>query len=120
MKHLKEFRAEKGMSQQAVADYLGITRQAYCNYENGNREPDFEMLLKLGEFYETSVDSLLRGPETQKAPTEVDEYTDLERELIRRFRSLNRQGRDFVLQCLTLAEASYAGDNTIPVVEKTV
>lgn len=46
-------------TQQEVADYLGISRQAYSNYEAGKREPDFETLLKLGEYFGCSVDYLL-------------------------------------------------------------
>ena len=34
MTNLKSLREKKGVSQQAVADYLEITRQAYSNYEN--------------------------------------------------------------------------------------
>lgn len=63
MEYLKKLRIEKGISQQVVADYLEITRQAYSNYENGNRSPDNETLLKLGEFFGVSVDTLLRGQE---------------------------------------------------------
>ena len=59
------------MSQQIVADYLEITRQAYSNYENGNRAPDNETLLKLAEFFEVTVDYLLRGEE--KTPTQEGE-----------------------------------------------
>lgn len=61
MELLKELRSAKKVSQQIVADYLGITRQAYCNYENGNRDPDNETLLKLAEYFDVSTDSLLRG-----------------------------------------------------------
>lgn len=62
MTHLKNFRTVKGVSQQAVADYLGISRQAYGNYETGARECDYETLLKLAEYFDTSVDDILRGP----------------------------------------------------------
>ena len=37
---LKELRKEKGVSQKAVADYLGITQRAYSYYETGQREPN--------------------------------------------------------------------------------
>lgn len=67
MLQLKALRKETGVSQQSVADYLGITRQAYSNYETGNRTPDTEALLKLAEFFNVSVDCLLRGNE--KTPT---------------------------------------------------
>ena len=54
-------------TQQEVADYLGISRQAYSNYEAGKREPDFETLLKLGEYFGCSVDYLL-GHKKDPAP----------------------------------------------------
>jgi len=59
MIYLKELRANKKVSQQDVASFLGITRQAYSNYENGNRTPDYEVLLKLGEYFNVTVDYLL-------------------------------------------------------------
>lgn len=59
MTNLKLLREKKGVSQQAVADYLEITRQAYSNYENGKRQADYETLLKLGEFFNVSIDYLL-------------------------------------------------------------
>lgn len=67
MNQLKILRKQKGVPQQTVANYLEITRQAYSNYENGNRDPDNETLLKLAEYFEVSVDQLLRGKE--KTPT---------------------------------------------------
>lgn len=72
MEYLKELRTAKGVSQQSVADYLGITRQAYSNYENGNRAPDNETLLKLAEYFRTTVDRILRG-KTEEAPIPEDE-----------------------------------------------
>lgn len=64
--NLKTIREKKHVSQQNVADYLGITRQAYSHYEVGRRKPDYETLLKLAEYYDVSVLDLL---ETGKAPT---------------------------------------------------
>lgn len=58
---LRKLRQKKNVSQQVVADYLNITKQAYSLYELGKREPDFETLLKLGEFFNVSTDYLLRG-----------------------------------------------------------
>lgn len=64
---LKEIRLKKSKSQQEVADYLEITRQAYSHYEVGRRKPDYETLLKLAEFYEVSVLDFLFNEE--KEPT---------------------------------------------------
>lgn len=71
MEQLKILRSKKGVSQQSVADYLEITRQAYSNYENGNRTPDNEMLLKLAEYFDISVDYLLRGKESNLISTGI-------------------------------------------------
>ena len=79
MEYLKHLRQSKGVSQQEVADYLGITRQAYSNYENGYRAPDNETLLKLGEYFDTTVDTILRGKE--KAPANAEAYVNDDPEL---------------------------------------
>ena len=60
-------------TQQEVADYLGISRQAYSNYEAGKREPDFETRLKLGEYFGCSVDYLLGN---KKDPAPKGEVSD--------------------------------------------
>ena len=67
MLNLLNARKEIHKTQQEVADYLGISRQAYSNYEAGKREPDFETLLKLGEYFGCSVDCLL-GNKKDPAP----------------------------------------------------
>lgn len=66
MKRLKELRTQAGLSQQAVASKLGITQQAYANYEHGKRQPDNNTLLLLGDLFGVSVDYLLgKDPEFQ-------------------------------------------------------
>lgn len=57
--NLKILRNKKTVSQQEIADYLKITRQAYSFYENGKRQPDYETLLKLAKYFNVSVDELL-------------------------------------------------------------
>ncbi len=61
--NIRRLRAQKGVSQSAVADYLKITKQAYSLYENGRREPDFDTLVKLAEYFGTDVDCLLKNAE---------------------------------------------------------
>ena len=56
---LQALRAEKGVSQATIAGYLGITKQAYSLYELGKRNPDNEMLYKISEYFDVSLDYLL-------------------------------------------------------------
>ncbi len=60
---LKEIRRKKKYSQLKVAMDLSITREAISYYENGKRSPDIEMLLKMSEYFNVSVDYLITGKE---------------------------------------------------------
>ncbi len=59
MKTLLTLRKNKGLTQKDIADSLGISRQAYANYETGNREPDLNTLKQLSDIFDVSVDYLL-------------------------------------------------------------
>lgn len=56
---LISLRKAKKLTQEDVARYLNISRQAYCRYENDQREPSLDTLCKLADFYEESTDALL-------------------------------------------------------------
>ena len=58
-KQLKNLRADKGLSQKAVAVALEISTTCYAGYEQGYREPDLATFKKLCLFFEVSADELL-------------------------------------------------------------
>jgi AbrB family looped-hinge helix DNA binding protein len=49
-----------GLSQEAIAEKIGISRQAYAKWETGATVPDVEKCALLAEAYGTTVDSLIR------------------------------------------------------------
>ena len=57
-KRLKECRKEKGYTQCQVAIYSDITEKAYQNYELMTREPKIEILVKIADIFEVSLDYL--------------------------------------------------------------
>lgn len=59
MIRLKELRQERGLNQQELASQIKTTQRNISNWENGNSEPDIEMILKMAKFFEVSVDYLL-------------------------------------------------------------
>ena len=63
MKGLREIRKQKGYSQLKVAMDLSISREALSYYENGKRSPDVNMLVRLSEYFDVSIDYLIRGNE---------------------------------------------------------
>ena len=56
---LKQLRKERELSQKEVANILGITISAYSNYEQGIREPSYDILIKIAKLYDVSTDYLL-------------------------------------------------------------
>ena len=49
-----------GMSHDEIAEKIGISRQAYAKWENGATVPDIEKCKRLADFYNVTVDSLLK------------------------------------------------------------
>lgn len=56
---LKELREEKGLSQQALAMKLNISQSTVGMWESGKREPNFETVKQIADFFKVSVDYLL-------------------------------------------------------------
>lgn len=66
MNRLRQLRERKGLTMKDTARALGLPYTTYVNYEKGTREPGSEMLMKLADFFGTSIDELL-GKETGAA-----------------------------------------------------
>ena len=56
---IARLRQEAGLSQQAVADELGIPQQTYANYEVARARPSAAMLPEIAKLFGVSVDALL-------------------------------------------------------------
>ncbi len=65
MLRLREIRERRGKTQQEMANFLKITRPAYTQYESGRREPDFNTISRLADFFGVTTDYLL-GRDGQK------------------------------------------------------
>lgn len=68
MKNLKKIRTQNKKQQQEVADYLGINRVSYARYESGERQPDFQTVANLADFFGVSVDYLLGREVSANSP----------------------------------------------------
>lgn len=49
----------KGLSQEQVAEAVGISRQSYSKWEQGDTFPDIDKCDKLAKFYGVTIDSLM-------------------------------------------------------------
>ena len=63
MKGLKQIRKERRLTQLKVAMDLNISREALSHYENNKREPSLDMLIKMSEYFNVSIDFLINGKE---------------------------------------------------------
>lgn len=66
-KKMLKLRTEKDLTQQDVADGIGILRSTYAHYEIDRREPDNEMLCRIARYFDVSADYLLGLSELRKA-----------------------------------------------------
>ena len=69
---LKELRLNKQLTQKSLSNMLNISQGAYANWENGKREPNFELLLELAKILNVSADYLL-GIENNTPTSQKDE-----------------------------------------------
>ena len=67
MNRIKEIREDKGFTQTEVAKKLGITQRNYSYFETGQTMLTEEILNKIANFYNTSIDYLLYRTDERKA-----------------------------------------------------
>ena len=56
---LKDLRRDKGLKQTEIAKILNISTTCYAGYEQGYREPNADMIIKICNYFEVSADFLL-------------------------------------------------------------
>ena len=80
---IRELRKQHKMTMKELGAVVGLAESTISQYETGKRQPDNETLLKLGKYFNTSVDYLLGSTRTnENAPplTQKDER-DIEKRL---------------------------------------
>lgn len=93
IKNLKKLRTQKGISQQQLANVIGISQQSINKYENHKIEPDINTLIAFADFFNTSVDYLIGNTEINHVIEEITHYDLNEDEslLIEGYRKLNEK-----------------------------
>ena len=74
-KQIASMRKEKGIKQEELANYVGVSTQAVSKWENGG-VPDIELLPKIADFFSVSTDSLFGR--------NITDYSDLKSTLIKK------------------------------------
>ncbi len=105
--NLKLLRREKGISQQTLADAMGISQQSINNYENKTIEPDIGTLKMMASYFGTTIDYILGYADTRYPIADTSAYhlNSDEANLITQYRALSPKERACVAQVIeTLLE----------------
>lgn len=98
IKNLRKLRETHGISQQKLADAIGLTQQSVNKYENHKIEPDIETLIRIADFFHTSVDYLVGHTDVQGTSEGVPVYrlNADEVKLINQYRQLTLKEKDSI------------------------
>lgn len=69
---IKDLRSDQGLSRQYIADHLGISPSTVNMLERNERQPSVELLDKLAEYFNVSVDYLLCRTDIKDAYTRTN------------------------------------------------
>ena len=99
-------RKELGLSQEALGESLGVSRQAVSKWERGDGMPDIMLLPHIASFYDTTVDELLGCGLIQKQSRIQD--------FVREYKLLHSQGKTAERLALSRAmQKAYPNDETV-------
>ena len=77
---MKKYRNEAGLSQEALAEKIFVSRQTISNWETGKNYPDINSLLRMSEVFGISVDALLKGDvEEIKEMIKIEDQKEFDR-----------------------------------------
>lgn len=95
IKNLKKLRNFHGISQQQLANVVGVSQQSINKYENQNVEPDISTLIKIADYFSTTVDYLVGRTESTDGAESIVLAHD-EHLVISGYRFLNDEEKQIV------------------------
>ncbi|WP_324824299.1 helix-turn-helix transcriptional regulator [Sinanaerobacter sp. ZZT-01] len=98
---LKSLRNEKELTQQQLSSAIQISRSTIAGYEKKNKQPDYEKLCCLADFFDVSIDYLLGRSDIRnfnKAKSETPILTPEQQMLLKLYNSLNELNKGAALE----------------------
>ncbi len=94
IKNLKTLRNEFKISQQKLADAVGVSQQSINKYENQDVEPDIAILIKIADYFSVSLDYLvgrIPSPDFSVAALSKDE-----KNIVSKYKTLTKKEKDII------------------------
>ena len=82
---LKSLRISKGLTQMELAEYLNVSNKTVSKWENGIGIPEVSTLIILADFYEVSVDDILRG--TKRISKNIEKEASISNYVVSRIKN---------------------------------
>jgi transcriptional regulator with XRE-family HTH domain len=110
---LKDLRKEKGITQEQLAEELGVSGRTISRWETGKNMPDISLLVEIAEFFDVSIPEIIKGErksenmknETKEVAETMSDYAKAEKEqLIKSFRNMSIIGLIALLVYMVLRE----------------
>ena len=98
LENLKKLRTEAAISQKQLADSVGVSQQSINKYENHSIEPDIETLMRIADFFNTSVDYLIGYTDIRRKTECVHAYelNAEESRIIEEYRTLSPKQKECI------------------------
>ena len=85
---LKDLRREKGITQEQLAEELGVSGRTISRWETGNNMPDISLLVEIAEYFDVSIPEIIKGKrksedmkeETKEVAETMSDYAKTEKE----------------------------------------
>ncbi len=82
--NIRNYRKKNDLTQESLADRLGVTYQSVSRWENGTTYPDLELIPAIAEVLVVTVDELLGMPQIEKEKRAAEAFDELRRECMKR------------------------------------
>ena len=108
---LKDLRKEKGITQEQLAEKLGVSGRTISRWETGNNMPDISLLVEIAEYFDVSIPEIIKGErksedmkeETKEVAETMSDYARAEKEqLLKSIRNMSILGLAALLLFMVL------------------
>ena len=119
---LKLLRKEKNLTQEQLAEQLGVSNRTVSRWENGNNMPDISLLSEIAEFYDVSIPELIYGErksenmreEAKEVAETMSNYAKAEKEtLVKSIRNMSLIGLIALIIYMVLGRTSVYDRNNL-------
>ena len=119
---LKELRREKGITQEQLAEELGVSGRTISRWETGSNMPDISLLVEIAGFFDVSIPEIIKGErksdemkeEEKEIAETMSDYAKTEKEkLVKSIRNMSIIGLIALIVYMVMRETSIYDRNNL-------